>query len=472
MQRHYARFIVLLALLVAAPWLAGTGAAASTVCTPSVAVQLTALETIDGAATAILVNVAARASGYGTTNHLLRISFDGVTNGIVQADGQAVAVPSTIPLPPLSRAWSFELRAVDRGSPFQVMFVAQDQCGEIPKFAGVGSGKVGQPARPVPTPTATPGTTRPAPAAPVALGAYQPAFPDNTQSLDRYERLSGRSMAIVHWYALWGGWKAAFRREDLEAVYARGSVPMITWEPWAGTPADSAWSLRSAILPGRSDAYIESWARGLAAYRRPVLLRFAHEMHHQPSYPWAVGTVGNTVDDYRAVWRYVRSIFARHNATNVQWIWNPNTMGDASTSEYAPVYGALYPGDDAVDWIGLDVYNTGPSLNWGAPYWRTFAQALTPPYQAITAMSSKPLLLGELGSAEVGGQKGPWIGEALGPDLPLRFPRVRAVVWFDVHKEQAWQIESSQAALDAFIAVWRLPHYAGSLPELESTVRR
>jgi beta-mannanase len=186
-------------------------------------------------------------------------------------------------------------------------------------------------------------------------------------------------MAIVHWYALWGGWKAEFRRDDLEAVYRRGSVPMITWEPWAGTGADSAWSLRAAILSGRSDAYIESWARGLAAYGRLVLLRFAHEMHDQPNYPWAVGMVGNTADDYRAAWRHVRSIFARYNATNVQWVWNPNTVGDADASAYAPIYCALYPGDDQVDWIGLDVYNTGPSLDWGAPYWRPFAQILAPP---------------------------------------------------------------------------------------------
>jgi beta-mannanase len=472
MRRVSARLIVLLALLVTAPWVAGTRTDAAAGCTPSVAVKVDTVEMVDGATTAILVTVSATASGYEATNQLIGLSFNGVRNGIVQASGRPIAVPSTIALPPLSRASSFVLSAVDRGSPFQVVFVAQDQCGEIPKFAGIGNGRVGPPAQPTPAPTATPAVGMPVPTAPVAMGAYNPDFPDDTRSLDRYERLSDRRMAIVHWYALWGGWKAEFRREDLEAVARRGSVPMITWEPWAGTGADRTWSLRSAILSGRSDAYIESWARGLAAYGQPVLLRFAHEMHHQPAYPWAVGMVGNTVDDYRAAWRHVRSIFARHNATNVQWVWNPNTMGDADASAYTPIYGALYPGDDAVDWIGLDLYNTGPSLDWGAPYWRTFAQILAPPYQAITAISSKPLLIGELGSTEVGGQKGPWISQALGPDLPSRFPRVRAVVWFDTGKEQAWQVESSQAALDAFVAAWRMPHFTSALPEPGSDVGR
>jgi len=470
MRRLFSRSIMLFVLLVTAPWVAGARTEAAAGCTPSVAVKVDPVEMVDDATTAILVNVSATASGYGTTNHLIGVSFNGVRNGTVQVDGRVVEVPSAITLPPNVGAWSFVLSAVDRGSPYQVVFVAQDQCGEIPKFAGVGRGSGGQPARPTPAPTATLGM--PVPTAPVAMGAYNPAFPDDTRSLDRYERLSDRRMAIVHWYVLWGGWKAEFRRDDLEAVARRGSVPMITWEPWVGAGADRAWSLRSAILSGRSDAYIESWARGLAGYGRPVLLRFAHEMHHQPTYPWAVGTVDNTADDYRAAWRYVRSIFARHNATNVQWVWNPNTMGDADASAYASVYSALYPGDDAVDWLGLDVYNTGPSLDWGAPFWRPFAQILAPPYQAITAVSSKPLLIGELGSSESGGQKGPWISEALGPDLPARFPRVRAVVWFDTDKEQAWQIGSSQAAFDAFIAAWRLPHYASSLPELESDVGR
>jgi hypothetical protein len=41
-----------------------------------------------------------------------------------------------------------------------------------------------------------------------------------------------------------------------------------------------------------------------------------------------------------------------------------------------------------------------------------------------------------------------------------------------VDKEQPWQIGSSQAALDAFIAARRLPQYADALPELESADRR
>jgi beta-mannanase len=287
----------------------------------------------------------------------------------------------------------------------------------------------------------------------VALGVYQPSFPMDLSALDSYEQQSGSQLSIVHWYALWGGWKSAFDVSDLDKVAARGALPLITWEPWAGPQdagPDPAWSLRAAILSGRSDAYIESWARGLASYGGPVLLRFAHEMHDHPVYPWSVGNNANTAGDYVAAWRYVHAIFERFHADNVEWVWNPNTLGDASPSTYVATYQSLYPGDDVVDWIGLDVFNTGPNLDWGRPRWQSFSQALGTPYAALTSVSNKPLILPEVGSTETGGSKAAWISSALGPELE-QFPRVRAVVWFDVDKEQPWSLDSSQSALQAWL---------------------
>jgi hypothetical protein len=288
-------------------------------------------------------------------------------------------------------------------------------------------------------------------AAPVALGVYRPSLPDDLAGLAREERAMQHPYSIIHWYALWGGWKSAFSRADLDAVSAHGSLPMITWEPWAGDQGspDPAWSLKAAILSGRSDAYITSWAQGMAAYGKPVLLRFAHEMHDQPGYPWAVGVNGNTSADYIAAWRYVRTIFQQAGATNVQWVWNPNTMAGTTTASYASIYSALYPGDDQVDYIGLDIYNTGPQLSWGSGTWQSFSQVLANPYAAITSVSTRPVLLPEVGSTEIGGSKAAWIQAALTTGLD-QFPRVRGLIWFDVNKEQPWNLDSSAASLKAW----------------------
>jgi beta-mannanase len=284
----------------------------------------------------------------------------------------------------------------------------------------------------------------------VSLGLYRPEFPDDLSGLRSTETVTQQPISIVAWYSLWGGWKSAFNEADLETVDAHGSIPLITWEPWSGTGPDPGWSLKWAILSGAHDAYIASWANGMVSYGKPVLLRFAQEMHDQPRYPWAVGVNGNTVSDYLAAWRRVRAIFAQAGATNVQWVWNPNTLGQAPASAYAPIYEALYPGDDEVDYVGLDIFNSGPQLDWGAPGWRSFSQVLTVPYVAIGAVSSKPLILPEVGSTETGGSKANWISDALGSELG-EFPRVRALVWFDVDKEQAWSLGSSPASLGAWL---------------------
>ncbi len=282
----------------------------------------------------------------------------------------------------------------------------------------------------------------------LSFGTYQPAFPNDLRSISATESAVGQRQGIIAWFALWGGWKREFSRSDLDAVRSHGSLPLITWEPWAGTANDPAWTLRKSVLSGANDAYIQSWAKGLASYGQPVLLRFAHEMHSQ-DYPWAVGVNGNTADDYVAAWKHVHDEFAAAGATNVRWVWNPNTLGNAPASAYGPIYSSLYPGDDYVDYLGLDIYNTGPNVDWGAPYWRSLDQILSEPYKAITGVSSKPLLLPEVGSAETGGSKGAWIADAL-QRLSAAYPQVTGLVWFDVNKEERWSLNSSQNAFSAW----------------------
>jgi beta-mannanase len=292
----------------------------------------------------------------------------------------------------------------------------------------------------------------------LALGLYRPDFPDDLGAMADVLRAGEadaprpRPPAIVSWYATWGGWKREFAVADLERVAATGAVPLITWEPWAGAPHDTAWSLRQAVLSGVHDAYIRGWAAGLAAFGGPVLLRFAHEMNHHGWYPWAVGRNGNTVADALAAWRHVRAIFRAAGAGNVQWVWNPNTLGDAPAERHEAVYRELYPGDAEVDWVGVDVFNTGPALDWGAPYWRSFRDTLAAPYAALARISGRPLLLPEVGCTEAGGSKAAWIAEALDPATAAHFPRVRALVWFDTPKEQPWHLDSSPGARAAWAA--------------------
>ncbi len=97
----------------------------------------------------------------------------------------------------------------------------------------------------------------------------------------RARRSSGRSPT--------GSTRPISRSALAGAINDRGAVPLISWEPWDwdGGTEQPAYALRR-ILAGDHDALIDRWAIEIAAYRRPVMLRFAPEMNGDWR-PWSIG---------------------------------------------------------------------------------------------------------------------------------------------------------------------------------------
>jgi beta-mannanase len=233
-------------------------------------------------------------------------------------------------------------------------------------------------------------------------------------------------------------------------------IPLITWMPYGnGNPLVE-------IIQGVHDAAIQAEAQKAKALGVQVLMRWGHEMNGN-WYPWAgyingaAGTDGGAeggADDggvpsagpakYVAAWRHVHDIFVQEGATNVLWVWcpNDNDVPDAPWNHWTN----YYPGDDYVDWVGIDAYNWGTSSS--CCIWQSFTTLLTgSPYQDYSA--TKPIMLPETASAEVGGSKAAWI-TAMHQALKTEFSGIRAVVWFDINKETDWRINSSPSALSAY----------------------
>jgi hypothetical protein len=103
-----------------------------------------------------------------------------------------------------------------------------------------------------------------------------------------------------------------------------------------------------------------------------------------------------------------------------------------------------YPGDAYVDWTGVDGYNWG-TTNGG---WQTFQQVFREIYPLLAA-KKKPIMIGEMSCAQVGGDKGKWIDEII-PTLRASFPLIKCLVWFDINKEADWRISSSPESEAAF----------------------
>jgi hypothetical protein len=290
---------------------------------------------------------------------------------------------------------------------------------------------------------------------PIALGAYVFGAPDDVTQLDGFSSAVGATPAVVMWYQDWEG-APAFDSVAMNAVAARGAVPMVTWQPWGAphTPSGMpAWS-DARIAAGAYDAYVHQWAHAAAAWGRPLYLRFAHEMNGN-WYSWSAGVNGNTAADYVAAWRHVHDVFQQEGAANVRWVWSPNVFAPGDLSVLS-----LYPGDAYVDWVALDGYNWGTAVD--GKRWQSLADVFGYSYDVLTAQFAKPFMIAETASAEIGGDKAAWISQGLLTDLPARLPAVRAVIWFDENKETDWRVNSSAAALAAYRQV--AAAYRGSLP--------
>ncbi|MGZ4229832.1 MAG: glycoside hydrolase family 26 protein [Solirubrobacteraceae bacterium] len=283
------------------------------------------------------------------------------------------------------------------------------------------------------------------------------------QELDASEAKLGARAAIVGTFADWVH-SPDFPLGLAQEANKRGAVLLISWEPWdswTGGAEQPAYTLRS-IVTGAHDALIDRWAKEIARYRRPVMLRFAPEMNGD-WLPWSTGSNGNRPGDYVAAWRHVRARFRRAGATNAIWVWNPTAVYDGST----PLRD-LFPGAREVDWVAVDGYNWGDTRQWG---WQTYADIFAPTIRALRSLApAHPVMIAETASA-AGGRRAAWITNTL---RTAHADGLAAVVWFEFDKETDWRLADDPAGARAARAVvhsrgWRL---GGDLAAVEHLLDR
>ncbi|HKP60736.1 MAG TPA: glycosyl hydrolase [Polyangiales bacterium] len=258
------------------------------------------------------------------------------------------------------------------------------------------------------------------PARGALLGEY---YGDGTVA--QTETRIGRKPAVHLTYFAWNDDWTKVAASDLAA----GKIPLVNWEP-AGIDFKK-------IADGSLDSTIKARASGAAGLGKKFFLDFAAEMNGDEA--WS----GNDAKLYVDAYRHIHDLFEAAGATNVVWAWCPNvtdvTGGNKQTLDY-------YPGDDYVDWTGVDGYNWGAGSGF---QWQSFHDVFARIYPVL-ATKGKPIVIGEMASDENGGDKAAWI-DAMIPTLRSDFPMIKAVVWFDVKKERAWQINSSPESLAAYM---------------------
>jgi hypothetical protein len=269
----------------------------------------------------------------------------------------------------------------------------------------------------------------------VMLGAYlELKNMTLTESLALRRSQLGRGMRILHLYFNWTDGLV-----DPIGVVPDGCIPMLSWSPLPSY---------ASVTDGSQDALIRRQASAIAAYGKPLFLRWGWEMNGN-WFPWSGAKNSSRGTGYIAAWRHIHDIFAEEGATNVAWVWSPNYF-----SQPAQAWNDMtkyYPGDAYVDWVGTSGYSYGrelPEYLFGRTY-RTYA-------------SRKPVMISEVGVSESGGTTRPdWI-RALRVWI-VAHPGIDALVWFDTdtYKGTNWRLDTTAAAMAAFKELADDPHFAG-----------
>ena len=323
---------------------------------------------------------------------------------------------------------------------------------------------------PAPEPAPEP-TPSPAPSAKIFWGAWIGSqltgnqAPWDMSAVSKFEEMAGKQVSVIHFSSPFANCASSpcsfysFPTGPMENIRKHGAIPFFSWASQS-TPSslnEPNFQL-SDVIAGTYDSYIRKFAEAARAWGHPFFLRFNWEMNGT-WFPWSEGVNGNKAGEYVAAWRHVHDIFTSVGATNASWVWCPNVDPDKRFHSLA----SLYPGNEYVDWTGLDGYNWG--TNPVKPdRWRSFDQLYRSTYGEITGSiaPSKPMIVGEVGSTEYGGSKSAWIQEMLG-ELPTQYPKVRGVLWFEKYDDgMDWPIETSTGATSAFAAGIQNSAYVGN----------
>ncbi|HZQ26141.1 MAG TPA: glycosyl hydrolase [Acidimicrobiales bacterium] len=261
----------------------------------------------------------------------------------------------------------------------------------------------------------------------------------------------GHHIDIVHSYGLFA---VPPSLADLEVVAANGSDPMLSELTFNPTPT------YASIAAGALDGAVAGWAGVLSAFAavhpdRKVHLRLDFEMngpynrwspcHKNPGQP----QLDSTPAQFVAAWRHLHDRFtALATPAAVQatrWVWSIVDVNPAKDSDPCRLdIASFYPGDAYVDELGMDVYDELATDG-------SFQATAQPSYDALASLAGSsgtlPITINEMATGHAYGATAPpepyranWIA-SIGPALVNTFPRISAIVWFDVVKERLYAID-------------------------------
>ena len=303
----------------------------------------------------------------------------------------------------------------------------------------------------------------------VYTGAWVTDFWDNKtktlkpSNLTDFEEAIGQKVAIANIYSEWAYLSDPKLIPQLEEISSNGWTPMISSNPYFfdGCPKKNQ-SLYKTIASGACDEFLKAAGVNLASYRKPLFFRFAWEMN-LPNMYWSVKYVKSEPQDFIDAWRHFHDIVKQESADNVIWVLSFNTTNSVTTP-----YAQLFPGDEYIDWVAIDGYNWGNTHSWSG--WQTFNGVFIKSYEELVSLTDKPVMISEVNSAPTGtgGNKEEWLKNMLTIQIPEKFPKIEAIIFFNEDKSEGekidWRMEKSPEYISALKESLKNSLYKNSYP--------
>jgi hypothetical protein len=242
-------------------------------------------------------------------------------------------------------------------------------------------------------------------------------------------------------------------------------VPVISWkcdDTGVGTNTDAL------IAHGdpSEEAVILKTAAALKQYPGPVILRWFWEFNVFKKNFGCRGDSGGApsqqvYDDFIHAWRRIRFLFRLAHADNVIFLWNPGIYSFEGAQDDPH---SFYPGNDFVDWIGVDTYQHANE---------TFADDFDLFYNDFTdkRYGDKPLMVGENGALpydETGvEQQWSYLLGLLADVQGHRYPKLIAYDYFERGRDvQNWVLDDNNGHGNGGLAALAI---VGASPQFSPT---
>lgn len=241
-------------------------------------------------------------------------------------------------------------------------------------------------------------------------GTYRDEYGEWRRDVSAFNHLVGSRQAIFFIYL---GYGRQFPEKFVRHVNDNGGSAQIAFEP-------------TDISKVEDDNYLRGWAEAARDSHVPIFLRFASEMngdwtsyHKDPAL---------YIEKFRLVAKVMHEV-----APNVAMVWCPFEIPQRLIEPY-------YPGQDAVDWVGVNIYSV--PFNDNDPKrdaeWRNPADALRFVYEKYAGRH--PIMIAEYAASHMSSldmkDRSEFAVDKIGQfyaALPRLYPRVKAVCWLSMN---------------------------------------